>query len=82
VEALLLNQTKTDDILSKTDQLEDKINVSGHKTAQDIDALKNTMRQFNDRLSKLESQGLNPVPHPPTGSNDSASSKNVRDAKK
>ena len=57
VEALLLNQTKTDDLISKTDQLEDKVNGESKKTNNDLEGVKNMLKQFNDRLTKLENAG-------------------------
>lgn len=34
--------------------MEDKLNVSAIKNAQDLDAVKQTLKLFNDRISKLE----------------------------
>lgn len=51
---MLLNQTKTDDILLKTDQMEDRLNGTTIKAAQDLESVKQTLKLFNDRLNKLE----------------------------
>jgi len=34
--------------------MEDKLNASAAKTTQDLDAIKHTLKLFNDRISKLE----------------------------
>lgn len=44
--------------------MEDKLNASATKNAQDLDAIKHTLKLFNDRISKLEAS----EPRVPKGS--------------
>ena len=53
VEALLLNQSKTDELGTRTDQLEEKSSFDRQKDAQEIECLKQALKQLNDRISKL-----------------------------
>lgn len=47
VEALMLNQTKTDDVLSKTDQLDDRITLERQKSQQEQEAFKQVIKQLS-----------------------------------
>lgn len=47
VEALLLNQTKTEDVLSKTDQLDDRITLERQKAQQEQEAFKQVIKQLS-----------------------------------
>lgn len=54
VEALLLNQNKADDMTIKMDQLEDKLAEENKQQMQDLKGIKELLREFNDRIGKLE----------------------------
>jgi hypothetical protein len=43
----MLNQTKTEDVLAKTDQLDDRISLDRQKTLQDQEALKQAIKQLS-----------------------------------
>lgn len=61
--------------------MEDKMNASATKNAQDLDAIKHTLKLFNDRISKLEAS----EPRVPKGSIHSqakSSSKIIKEEKK
>lgn len=47
VEALLLNQTKTEEVLSKTDQLDDRITLERQKSQQEQEAFKQVIKQLS-----------------------------------
>ena len=40
-------------MLSKSDELEAKLTSSALKNHQDIDSIKNALKQFNERIAKL-----------------------------
>lgn len=46
VEALLLNQTKTEDVLCKTDQLDDRITLERQKSQQEQEAFRQVIKQL------------------------------------
>lgn len=54
VEALLLAQAKQDDSLAKTEQIEDRIALDRQKNTQEQEALKQALKQINERVGKLE----------------------------
>lgn len=54
VEALLLNQGKTDELAGKVDQLHDRQALDRQKVAQEQDSLKQTLKQINERIGRLE----------------------------
>lgn len=54
VEALLLNQGKTDELAGKVDQLDDRQAFDRQKVAQEQDSLKQTLKQINERIGRLE----------------------------
>lgn len=54
VEALLLNQNKADDMTIKMDQLEDKLAEENKQQMQDLKGIKELLKEFNDRIGKLE----------------------------
>lgn len=47
VEALMLNQAKTEDVLSKTDQLDDRITLERQKSQQEQEAFRQAIKQLN-----------------------------------
>ena len=54
VEAILLGQTRNDDLAAKVDQLDDRQALDRQKTAQDTDAFKQALKQVSERVAKLE----------------------------
>lgn len=46
VEALMLNQAKTEDVLSKTDQLDDRITLERQKAMQEQEAFRQAIKQL------------------------------------
>lgn len=47
VEALLLNQSKTDEVATRADQLDDRITIERQKNTQDQDNLRQALKQLN-----------------------------------
>ena len=47
VEALMLNQAKTEDVLSKTDQLDDRITLERQKAMQEQEAFRQAIKQLS-----------------------------------
>lgn len=75
VEALLLSQGKTDEVLAKTDHLEDRLTIDRQKNAQEQEGLKQALKQLGERMAKIESQAnSNRIAK-------SESSKNIKEAK-
>lgn len=49
----MLNQGKTDQLISKTDLLEDKLDKDSKKNHHDLDAIKHILKQLQDRMNKM-----------------------------
>lgn len=75
----MLNQGKTDQLISKTDLLEDKLDKDSKKNHHDLDAIKHILKQLQDRMNKM--QNANPMP-PSNDIEKLPSSKNTGDAQK
>lgn len=58
VEALLLNQGRTEEIGNRTEQIEDRLALERQKNQQDQEALRHAIKQLNERMNRLET---NPV---------------------
>jgi hypothetical protein len=50
---LLLSQNKTDEVINKTDQLEDRLALERQKSLQEQDNIKQALKHLNERISKL-----------------------------
>jgi hypothetical protein len=58
VEALMLNQGRTEEIGNRTEQIEDRLALERQKNQQDQESLRHAMKQLNERMNRLET---NPV---------------------
>lgn len=61
--------------------MEDKLNASTIKTSQDLDTIKQTLKLFNDRISKLEASEAR-LPKVSNHSQGKSSSKAIKEDRK
>lgn len=49
----MLTQGKTDQVISKTDLLEDRLDRDSNKNKHDLDGIKHILKQMQDRMNKI-----------------------------